>query len=65
MLVFCCNGEAMNSPTLPLPNLSPEPSMAVYIPRDIRVQVWNDARGLCGYCLTHEELIGIAHEFEQ
>jgi HNH endonuclease len=38
--------------------------MSVYIPREIRKEVWNDAAGLCGYCQTHEDLVGISHEFE-
>ncbi len=38
--------------------------MSVYISKGLREQVWNDAQGLCGYCQTHEELVGIAHEYE-
>lgn len=38
--------------------------MATYIPREIREKVRKSAYGLCGYCRTHEDLLGIKHEFD-
>jgi len=38
--------------------------MSIYVPRGLRDEVWKDAGGLCGYCRTHEDLLGIAHEVE-
>jgi hypothetical protein len=38
--------------------------MSSYVPKEIRERVRDDAAGLCGYCRTHEDLIGLAHEVE-
>jgi len=38
--------------------------MATYVPQKLRDAVWKDAGGLCGYCRTHEDLVGMSHEIE-
>jgi hypothetical protein len=35
-----------------------------YIPKNIRIKVAEQAKYRCGYCLTQEEIVGMAMEFD-